>query len=271
MSISSSSSTQSLRPAFLSAWTIAPGPAATYVRRCPRISASSRTPPSEMRWNGRPSARASDCAALVLPVPGGPVNSRIGPRVGAALFAAGAGPASAANGTTASASAASRSAFSAFSLTTARYSISLLFTFSSPKWSSSSCARARSRNARSITGTAPASASAEFGHGTLTSHSRYVRSTPPSTLPACVLLSRRHSRTPVRRSSLPGAIASSFALSPASSPSSAASSSSSSLRPFELELVELEVGLEEGERAAGALSAASSRWIAAICCRRKNS
>ena len=51
-----------------------PGPLATYVRRCPLISPSSRTPPSEMRWNGLSSARAMDCPSDVLPVPGGPTN-----------------------------------------------------------------------------------------------------------------------------------------------------------------------------------------------------
>ena len=39
---------------------IVPGIAPMYVRRCPRISDSSRTPPTEMRANLRPSARAID-------------------------------------------------------------------------------------------------------------------------------------------------------------------------------------------------------------------
>ena len=43
-----------------------------YVRRWPRISASSRTPPSEMRMNSRPSERAIDLPSDVLPTPGGP-------------------------------------------------------------------------------------------------------------------------------------------------------------------------------------------------------
>lgn len=53
---------------------MAPGPLATYVRRWPLISASSRTPPSDIRWNGRSNARAMDCPSEVLPVPGGPTN-----------------------------------------------------------------------------------------------------------------------------------------------------------------------------------------------------
>ena len=69
--------TGSGRPAFLSAWTMDPGPLATYVRLWPRISASSRTPPNEMRWNGRSSARAIDCPSDVFPVPGGPTNLRL--------------------------------------------------------------------------------------------------------------------------------------------------------------------------------------------------
>lgn len=57
-----------------SACTMIPGPLATYVRRWPRISASSRTPPSDTRWKGRLSARATDCPSEVLPTPGGPTN-----------------------------------------------------------------------------------------------------------------------------------------------------------------------------------------------------
>src|SRR5271154_3736251 len=55
-----------------------PGSEATYVRLWPRISASSRTPPREMRWNLRPRALATDWATLVFPVPGGPTRRRIG-------------------------------------------------------------------------------------------------------------------------------------------------------------------------------------------------
>jgi len=36
-------------------WMTRPGSAPMYVRRCPRISASSRTPPSETRMNSRDS------------------------------------------------------------------------------------------------------------------------------------------------------------------------------------------------------------------------
>src|SRR6202035_3169246 len=43
------------------------------------MSASSRTPPSEMRTYLRPMARAIDLAIDVLPTPGGPTKRRIGP------------------------------------------------------------------------------------------------------------------------------------------------------------------------------------------------
>ena len=56
-----------------------PGSEPMYVRRWPRISASSRTPPSETRTNLRPSARAIDLPSDVLPTPGGPTKHRIGP------------------------------------------------------------------------------------------------------------------------------------------------------------------------------------------------
>lgn len=52
-----------------------------YVLRWPRISASSRTPPSEMRTKFRPIARAIDLPNDVLPTPGGPTKQRIGPRI----------------------------------------------------------------------------------------------------------------------------------------------------------------------------------------------
>ena len=58
---------------------ILPGIAPMYVRRWPRISASSRTPPSDRRTNLRPVARAIDRASEVLPTPGGPTKHRIGP------------------------------------------------------------------------------------------------------------------------------------------------------------------------------------------------
>ncbi len=56
-----------------------PGRAPMYVRRWPRISASSRMPPRLMRWNLRPRAEAIDRPRLVLPTPGGPTKHRIGP------------------------------------------------------------------------------------------------------------------------------------------------------------------------------------------------
>jgi len=57
---------------------ILPGIEPMYVRRCPRISASSRTPPSDMRTNLRLVARAIDCPSEVLPTPGAPTRHRIG-------------------------------------------------------------------------------------------------------------------------------------------------------------------------------------------------
>ena len=60
---------------------IVPGIAPMYVRRWPRISASSRTPPTERRANLRPSARAIDWPSDVLPTPGGPTKQRIWPEV----------------------------------------------------------------------------------------------------------------------------------------------------------------------------------------------
>ena len=79
LSISSSIITGFFVPASFSARTIRPGSAPTYVRRWPRISASSCTPPSETRTNFRPSARATDSPSEVLPTPGGPTSVRIAP------------------------------------------------------------------------------------------------------------------------------------------------------------------------------------------------
>src|SRR5665648_921033 len=67
-------------PASRMARMMMPGIAPTYVRRCPRISASSRTPPTLMRSNLRPMASAMLWPRLVLPTPGGPTKQRIGPR-----------------------------------------------------------------------------------------------------------------------------------------------------------------------------------------------
>ena len=92
---------------------IVPGMAPMYVRRWPRISASSRTPPTEMRTNLRPSVRAIEWPSDVLPTPGGPTKQRIGPE---------------------------RSP--SFSFETARYSRIRSFTLSRSKWSSSRTFRA---------------------------------------------------------------------------------------------------------------------------------
>ena len=60
---------------------ILPGIAPIYVRLCPRISASSLTPPSDIRINSLPVALAIDLATEVFPVPGGPTRQRIGPLI----------------------------------------------------------------------------------------------------------------------------------------------------------------------------------------------
>ena len=78
LSISSSRITGLIVPALFMAYKIRPGIAPIYVRRCPRISASSFTPPRLMRTNFLPSARAIERAMLVLPTPGGPTKHRIG-------------------------------------------------------------------------------------------------------------------------------------------------------------------------------------------------
>ena len=64
-------------PASRSARMIVPGIAPMYVRRWPRISASSRTPPALMRSNLRPIARAIERPSDVLPTPGGPTKHMI--------------------------------------------------------------------------------------------------------------------------------------------------------------------------------------------------
>ena len=87
-------------------WMIWPGNAPMYVRRWPRISASSRTPPSDRRTNLRLSDFAMLFASDVLPTPGGPAKHRIEPFV------------------------------SVTSWRTARNSRMRSFTFSRPKWSS---------------------------------------------------------------------------------------------------------------------------------------
>jgi hypothetical protein len=50
-----------------------------YVLRCPLISASSLTPPRDMRINFRPKAAAIDDAKDVFPTPGGPTKHNTGP------------------------------------------------------------------------------------------------------------------------------------------------------------------------------------------------
>ena len=118
LSISSSMRTGFLLPARRRPCTICPGRAPMYVRRWPRISASSRMPPSEMRWNLRPSARAIDLPSEVLPTPGGPTKHRIGSRPPGRIFF------------------------------TARYSRMRSLIFSTPSWSSSRISRARMRSDR---------------------------------------------------------------------------------------------------------------------------
>jgi hypothetical protein len=56
-----------------------PGMLPMYVLRCPLMSASSFTPPSDKRMNRLPSAPAIDDANEVLPTPGGPTKQRTGP------------------------------------------------------------------------------------------------------------------------------------------------------------------------------------------------
>ena len=90
---------------------IRPGIAPIYVRRCPRISASSRIPPSETLTYLRSSAFAMLAPILVLPVPGAPTKHRIDP------------------------------ACLPFKRITAICCKILFFTFSSPAWSASSTRR----------------------------------------------------------------------------------------------------------------------------------
>src|SRR5579885_2406601 len=49
-------------------------------------------PPSDMRTNSRPSARAMDCPSEVFPTLGGPTIQRIGSRFSAALVGVGRAP-----------------------------------------------------------------------------------------------------------------------------------------------------------------------------------
>nr|GMD97299.1 Uncharacterised protein [Ipomoea batatas] len=79
-----------------------PGMLPIYVLLCPLISASSLTPPRDMRTNFLPKAAATDDARDVFPTPGGPTKHNTGPLA------------------------------SAFSLRTARYSIILCLTLTKP-------------------------------------------------------------------------------------------------------------------------------------------
>ncbi len=102
--------------------TMRPGSAPTYVRRWPRISASSRTPPRATRTNFRPMARATDSPSEVLPTPGGPASRITAPEPRPPMTCR------------------PRSARRA---RTARYSTIRSLTSSRPWWSASSTARAR--------------------------------------------------------------------------------------------------------------------------------
>ena len=64
--------------AFLRPSMILPGIAPTYVLLCPRISASSFTPPRHIRTYSLLSDCATERAILVFPVPGGPTRQIIG-------------------------------------------------------------------------------------------------------------------------------------------------------------------------------------------------
>ena len=111
-----------------------------YVRRWPRISASSRTPPSDMRTNSRPIARAIDSPIEVLPVPGGPISVRIAPALASASMPR-----------------------SSRSFLTATYSTMRSLTSSRPAWSASSTSRVPLGSSWS---------SERLLHGTATSQSR---------------------------------------------------------------------------------------------------
>ncbi|MPM87777.1 hypothetical protein SDC9_134877 [bioreactor metagenome] len=74
LSISSMSRTGLLVPAAFIFCIILPGRAPTYVLLCPRISASSRIPPSDMFTNFLPIVFAIDLPREVFPTPGGPTK-----------------------------------------------------------------------------------------------------------------------------------------------------------------------------------------------------
>ena len=64
--------------AFIIPFIIRPGIAPIYVLRCPRISASSCTPPNDMRTYFRFKADAIERPNDVFPTPGGPYRHTIG-------------------------------------------------------------------------------------------------------------------------------------------------------------------------------------------------
>ena len=65
---------------------IFPGIEPMYVFLCPRISASSRTPPNESLENFLLTARAMDSPKEVLPTPGGPTKHSTGAFILVTLF-----------------------------------------------------------------------------------------------------------------------------------------------------------------------------------------
>ncbi len=179
LSISSSRNTGFFVPALRRPWSTLPGSAPMYVRRWPRISASSCTPPSDTRTNLRPIARAIDWPSEVLPTPGGPTRQRF------ARFPSG------------------------LSWSTARYSRIARFTFSSPWWSASSTSRARSRSRLS---------GVIADHGSSETTSRYVRSIEYSAADSFMRSRRANSLNACLRASSGSSAFSSAARSPAMSP-----------------------------------------------------
>ena len=164
-----------------------------YVRRWPRISASSRMPPSDMRTNSRPIARAMDSPIEVLPVPGGPIRVRIAPDFLSAWIPR-----------------------SSRSFLTATYSTMRSLTSSRPAWSASSTSRVWFGSRRS---------SERADHGTEISQSRYVRIIEDSPLDSPMRSRRPSSRSACSRTASGMPASSIFARysstnEPSSSPSS---------------------------------------------------
>src|SRR5690625_399760 len=81
LSISSNRNTGLIVFALFMPWIILPGIAPIYVRRCPLISASSRTPPNEILTKFLLIALEIDLAKDVFPTPGGPTRQIIGPLI----------------------------------------------------------------------------------------------------------------------------------------------------------------------------------------------